>query len=452
MGIWSLLKIVLGYMAYLFLGVDQGVINKLPFYAGEGNKQAGEEVKNAAFSFMMIVSFLTSIVLLVTAVILRHRYQPEVIVGLCVLSVYVVVINPCVFYQMLLRAKHNFSVLSKSIIFEAVINLILILLLVSKFKIYGLYIVLILVALLNMVFMHLLARYKFSFNLNLKRIAELIKVGFPITVVGFLEWGLTSLDRIMIAKMMGLTYVGYYSIPIMARAYVEQLSGFGTILYPRILEAYGKEQKIEDIKKYVIVPPMVNAYVLPLILGLIFLMVPLLVKKILPQFIPGILAMQILLLDMFFRSCCVQASHFLYTLEKQARLVPLVAASIVMNGIGNYVFIKMGYGIYGVAAATSIVTFVYFIVNQSYAMRHFARKHEIFLFLVKMIVPVAYVTAVVIIMGRFLVIDNDYLEFIVRSCLLMVFSLPLLFYINRTTGVISLVMGMLRRKIGSGTL
>lgn len=453
MGIWSLLKVLLGYVAYLFLGVDKGVANVIPLYAGQGDAKEEEEAKNVSFSFTLLVCVLTGIALLVAAFVLRHKYPKEVITGLCALSAYVILVNLCAFYQIILRTKHNFSVLSRSIIFEAAVNLVLVLFLVSNFKIYGLYATVILVAVLNLIFMHHLAGYRFNFTFKMEKISGLIKVGFPITVVSLLQWALASLDRIMIANMIGVTFVGYYSIPIMAKSYVGQLSGFGTVLYPRIMEAYGKNPSVEDIKRYVLVPPVVNAYLLPAFLGLIFIIVPLLVVKVLPKFVPGILAMQILLLEMFFASCRDQAFHFLVALKKQTKVVPLVIVAILLNIAGNYWLIKKGYGIYGVAWATSVVTFLSFVAIQGYAMIHFAKAQEIILFVGKIVLPLVYTVAVVLLLQKYVVVRNVYVEAGVKSALLMVFSFPLFYYINRKTRIISMIFEMLKTKfVRSGVI
>ena len=448
MGIWSLLTIVLGYTSYLFFGVDKGIVNRIPFYAGQGDERSEEEVKNAGFGFMFLISILTGLGLLVTALILRNRFPVEVVVGLCALSVYLVLNNVCTFYQILLRARHNFSVLSKSMIFEACVNLMLVVLLVRNFKIYGLYVAIILITVLNTLFMHVLARYRFSFRFDPGRILSLAKVGLPITIIGFLQWGLSSLDRIMIAKMIGVTFVGYYSIPIMARSYIGQLSSFGTVLYPRILQDYGEKQSINDIRKYAIVPLTINAYLLPVILGLMFFVGAFVIRMVLPKFIPGILAMQILLIDMFFRSCSYQAEHFLIALDKQTRLIPISVCALALNFTMNYIFIKRGFGIYGVAYATSFVTFLGFIAVQYYAMRHFTRSGEIVSFFIKIVTPFIYTVAIVLLLQRFLVMDNKYIEVAARGCLLLVFSLPLFFYINRSTRVLNLIFEILKNRTG----
>jgi|GEM_PF-1371219 len=453
-GIWSLLKVVMEYSSHLFLGVDKGVAYSIPLFVGGNKLKQEEEIKDAAFSFIAVATLLISICLIIAGFLLKNTYPNATVIGIWALAAYMILDKACTYYRTLLRAKRRFSVLSKTIIFDALINLILIFTLVRFFSIYGLYATVIIVTAVNIIYMHLLAKYTVRFNFNVKVMRNLIKVGFPISIVGTLELVLLNLDRIMIAKMIGITFVGYYSIPLMAKSYVNQLSSFGTVLYPRMLESYGRNENIEDIKKYVTVPLSINAYMLPLFLGLMFFIVPVLIEKILPKFIPGILAMQILLIDMFFRSCYPQAFHFIIAMKKQARVIPIVVAAILLNILGNFILIRKGYGIYGVACATSIVSFLSFVVIQSYAMKHFAGIREIILFLIKIMAPFVYTVAVVAGLNRFIVIDNLYAQMLTRSVLLIIFSIPMLYHINRETGVIKLISKTIRSNIlrkGQGT-
>ncbi|MFA6635544.1 MAG: oligosaccharide flippase family protein [Candidatus Omnitrophota bacterium] len=437
MGAWSLLKVLLGYFHYLFLGVDYGASNKIPFYAGQENREAEEDVKNTALTVMLLAGVLTSVCLLISAIIFRQKLQIEIVVGFYVLSVFVIVNNFCSFYQIVLRAKHNFSVLSKSIVFESIVNLLLTILLVSNFKIYGLYVVLIIVTLINLAFMHFLARYRFKFSLNFNRAKELLKTGFPLMVVGILGWFLVSLDRIMIGIMLGVTFVGYYSIANMAQGYIVQLSGFGTVIYPRMMEAYGKKGDIDDIKKYVVIPPLIIAYFLPSVLGMVYFIVPLLVIKVLPDFEPGVTAVQILLLQMFFAASYTQASHFLVALGKQKMFIPITISAIIVNVVGNYIMIKNGFGIYGVAAVTSFVAFLNFVIFQTYAMKHFSGFRRISFFLCKVIFPLLYTATVVLLLNRNVHSQSYLLEIFFKISILLISSLPLYIYIEKKTNIIS---------------
>lgn len=445
MGIWSLLRLGIDYGSFLLLGVDQGMLFKIPFYSGQNDKDQEEIVKNSAFSFMFIVSLLTAFILIVLAVVLRHKYPPQVTSGLCIVSLYMILDRICGYYQLLLRAKQRFSVLSKVLIFDSIINLVLIILLVKQFKLYGLYVTIMCVAIFNTIFMHSIARYKVNFALDLGKIKKMMKIGLPITGMAILQWGLSSVDRIMIAKMIGITFVGYYSITVMARTYINQLSGLGTVLYPKVVEAYAREGNIADIKKYTIIPVAINAYLVPLILGGVFFIGPLLIKMFLPKFIPGILPMQILLFDMFFRSCSPFAVYFFVALKKQNRLLVIFLTALLFNIVINYWAIKQGWGMNGVAVTTSFISLLVFLAVQYYAMRHFSNSREIFTFFVKVFIPIAYMALTLCFIQTYVHIVNPYLDTIIKSFLMLLIYLPFIIKINKDTQIINMLVNLLKK-------
>jgi O-antigen/teichoic acid export membrane protein len=447
MGIWSLLRIALDYSTLTALGVGEAVAFKIPFLKGKGRKKEQADVANSAFGFLFWASMLSAALIIIGAIIFRYRYPIEVISGLIVIAAYMILQRISSYYLVVLRANSNFFVINRLVIFDSIINLILVFLLVKTFKLYGLYVTVILLAALNCLFMHFLAGYRIVLKFDLKKIYPLIKFGIPLFLLGFLGTIFASIDRIMIAKMIGVVSVGYYSIAIMAKNYlVGATNNFGIVTIPRIMEAYGKEEKIEHIKKFVTVSAEAISYILPSFLGIIFLTVPLFISKVLPQFVPGIIAAQVLLLDIFFRSCCPQARQFLVALGKQARIIPIVVPAILLNIFLNYIFIKKGWGIGGVALGTSIASFFNFTLILFYAMAHFTDYRKILLFFLKIIFPLVYTAVVVVGCNYFISIENPYLKLSLNLTILFFASLPLFVYIDYKTHVLRMLFKFLSKR------
>lgn len=447
MGIWSILQVVLSYLAYLSLGVADAATYKIPFYKGANDKLSEEEVKNTAFSFIFLVSLLSSAGLIIVAVLLRGKYPVEIIVGLLSLAIYIILQRIYAFYALVLRAYKNITLLSRSIIFDSIVNLILIFLLVRQFKLYGFYVTISVLAVLNTLFVHFSARYDISFKFSFKRLKSLITFGLPLSLSGFLDEILKSIDRIMIANMMGLTFVGYYSVAIMGRNYISNLSfGLGVVTIPHIQEIYAKNQEIRDIKKFVITPTLILSYVLPPLLGIIYLVSPLFVQIILPKYTSGITALQIMLLSTFFLSCTPSAGQFLATIGKQARLIPISLTAIIINTGLNYIFIKNGFGISGVAAATSFSSFFIFLITLIYAMKHFTGIKEITVFIFKIMWPLLYIIGIIFGCDYFINKGNLYLEAGIKIIITVIASLPLFYLINKKTSIFNIIIKSIRGK------
>ena len=115
------------------------------------------------------------------------------------------------------------------------------------------YIAVCLLVVLNTFFLYFLSKYEVRFSFRLKGIGELVNYGFPLLLLSFFSVILLTIDRIMIAKMLGLTFVGYYSIGVMGRTYgLSASSHLSAVTIPRLLGEYGKRESIEDVKKFVI--------------------------------------------------------------------------------------------------------------------------------------------------------------------------------------------------------
>jgi O-antigen/teichoic acid export membrane protein len=448
MGIWNLLKVIMSYCNYNTLGAAAAVAYKIPFFQGKKDQHAVSEIQNSFFSFSMLAASLTSAGLLVVAFVLKQKFSVEVVVGIYIISIYTILQKIYNTYVIFTRAYKDFTALSKLIWIDSLLNLLFVFLLVKHFKLYGLYASVILTIILDILCLRYLTKYELKYQIVWRRIVELIKYGTPILISGILSTILFTTDRIMIAKFIGVTQVGYYGIGIMARGYVYALSNdFSTIVMPHMAEYYGSTAKTEHMEKIVAVSTEVIAYLLPFALGGIFIVFPLLVNIVLPQFTPGILVMQILLLDMFFRSCAPQFKHFLIVVGKQTKLMFITILAIILNILLNYLFIKRGWSIYGVALATSITSFFVFLVILLYMTSLVSNKRSIYKLIFKIMLPLSYAAFVVLSIDRFINIQSLIIKTMVNLFILIIFYLPLLIYINRKTKVFVLIKENLKDKI-----
>ncbi len=447
-GIWAMLKIVLDYCGYLILGVNKAAVYKIPFYLGKGDKKKAVEVQDLAFSFILVASLVASIGLISIGFIFINKWPIEWIVGFFALSVFMILNRIYLFYILLLRAKGNFSVISKGIIFDAIMNLILVVTLVRNFSLFCLFIVICILEVLNTLFLYFLSKYTIRFKFQLKGILELVKYGIPLLLLSVLSMLLRTVDRIMIANMLGLTFVGYYSIAIMGRNYATGISGhLGVVSIPKILGEYGRRENMDDIKKFVIVPTKTIAYLMAPFLALIFFAAPLVVKKFLPQFIPGILSLQILLVSVFFNSCFSQTTQFIIAINKKGKLVIFSVLGILLNIILNYIFIKTGYGIYGVAWGTSLTSFFIFLTIQYYAMAQFEEFKKIVSFFIILLIPFVYILCSVLLIESLICMQNLYVETLFKIMILSIIAIPLFIYIDKDTGVLKSIFRIIRLKL-----
>lgn len=446
-GIWNILQVVMSYFSYLSCGLDIAASYKVPFYRGKNDKDSETETIDSVFTFLLLSSVLAGTIIFIAAFILRNKYPQEVIIGLFAIALIIILQRLYTYYVVILRARSNFSTVSKSVIFDSIVNLILVLCFVTVFKIYGLYLTVALMPVLNVLFIHYLAKYKIRLFFNWRKTLSLIKYSLSLSILGILGNILRSIDRIMIAKMLGITFVGYYSIALLSKNYVVGMyNNFGIVTIPRLFEAYGRGSDVKNIKKFVVVTTETISYLLPPFLAFIFLISPFLIKFALPNFMPGIIAMQIILFDVFFQACSPQLEPFLVAVGKQRQMILINIITIIIAVLLNYYFIKSGLRITGVAIAASLSSFFYFLVCLFYAMLHFATAFEITKFILKIMFPLVYIVGILLISDYSLQILSLYVRLFLKLSIIAVGSIPLMLYIDRKHQVIRVIYSSIRNK------
>ena len=135
----------------------------------------------------------------------------------------------------------------------------------------------------------------------------------------------------------------------------------GIVLYPRFQEIYGRNDSKEEV--FVLMTKVLKVLWAPLIVlvaaGIVFAQY--LIRAFTPKYIAGITAMKIFICGMYFLALSKSFNHFLITINKQMLVLYICVATVLINLTLNIVFVKMGFGIKGVAIATSISYFIYFL-------------------------------------------------------------------------------------------
>ncbi len=447
MGVWSVLKVIIGYASYVNLGTTSTVPYKLPILKGQGKTEEIKALTDVVFNFITVTTFLCSTGVIIYALIFGRNLSQELFIGLIALSVILLSQRVYTYYMILLRAHRNFGVLSKSIVFDAIANLSLILLVVSRFRLYGFYAIAIIMPILNVLFIRRYVTYDLKFSFDLRGLADYIKYGFPLFINGILYQILHSIDRIMIAAMLGLEQLGFYSIALMTESYGTGIAkNFIIVIQPHFLEDFGANG-MEKSSRHVIFYSQVTAYFMAILLSLFFICAPIFIQYALPAFIPGIGALKIFLLSIFFLTIAPYSSNFLVALEKQAKLIPITVLSILLNVALNYILIKKGYGINGAAFATAISAFIAFCVVSIYALKHCESNSSIIKFFIKILFPLFYCCLCLSAVEYLIKLQNFFLETVLKAAVFILFVLPLPLYINKTTGVIRILWDILRDKI-----
>lgn len=446
MGIWSLIRVLFSYTAYSELGALQSVYYKVPLFNGKGEKEKAETVQNVVFSFLVCICVVVSVLTLLAAFILKSRMPKELFVGLVVFPGFFTAQRLYTYFVMLLRANKKFVTLGKTTLFDSSLNLLMVVLLVGKFKLYGLYAATILLPLLDMLFIRHNIKFHIKFKIVTAKIKEYVKFGFPIFVSAMSMIMLYSIDRIMIAKWLGLVPLGYYSIAVMMRTYSTELSNnFASVLSPYFIEDYGKTGDASGVGHSIAKYTEIISCVMAIILGIAYIALPVFVNYVMPRFVPGINAMKAMLFCSFFMVISGHLRNFLVMKEKQKLLMKITFVGIVINILLNYAAVRGGFGITGVAIASSISAFLLFMGISIFALGYI-KGLPVYRFMARVFAPFAYSISVLFVIQRFVTQANPINEGITRLLLFLAAAVVVLIYIDRRTKVAKLFIEVIKER------
>lgn len=441
-GMWSFLRIVVQYADYTELGSTLSIFYKIPYYNGQGNAEEADSVKNNVFSFILLSSSLASLVILGYALLFARDLSREIFFGLLGVAVIVIVEKIFAVHVMLLRADKNYKVLSGSVYFDAVLNLLLVILVVSRFKFYGMIFITIIIPIANTFFIIYHKKYIKSIVLVWRKVISCIKFGFPLYITGILNGILNNVDNIILVGMLGFKELGIYSIAMMAKNYSRQVSvGFGHVVGPYFMEDYGKQVEAKILHAYVTKGTFAIASFMSMVLGLVFIFATPVIMAILPSFSAGLPALRISLIASFFVSLIDFPYDYIVALKQRSSLIFFTVVALVLDIILTYLLIKAGLGINGAAIAATISAAVYMLSLFMYCMRGIISLKES----VRFFVPLIYSIIVVLLLERYIMLPSMWAAAFIKALLFLLASLVTLAMLERETGIIKISFGLIKK-------
>jgi len=194
---------------------------------------------------------------------------------------------------------------------------------------------------------------------NARHILAAVAVGFPISLVWWIFTLQTSVDRVVCASLLGSVRTGYYGIGISLATLLVLIPRItGRVLYPGVNRAIGQSADTHALHGLVVRPTLALAVLIPLSQAGFLCVLPLILGRFVPQYLPGLRAAQILVLGAFFLGLTRNGANYLIATDRQGTFLRYVIVCLVVNLAVNLVVVHMGYGIEGVAVSTMLAGFL----------------------------------------------------------------------------------------------
>lgn len=430
-GIWQGTKLVLQYGSNLHLGVRDGMHRELPIL--KGKKESGQQaaITDVTFTFNFIVAMVVSLGILFSTFLITMRSELRLSLQFMSAMIFLQYLNS--FYGILFRANSKFGIVSRVALING-LGSVFSIALVFFFGLSGFLGGQVLRLLVTTAYCWRKSSYVLHWRWDNKVLKALILIGFPIMLMIFASVIFTTIDRLLILKFLDAKSLGVYSLGNLIFAPLLMIfTASNSVMYPRFAEKYGETGDPSSLRRHISVPMANLAAAIPVLIGGIYIALPLLARVFLPDYTEGVLAARILIFGLFFCSISGMAGNMLITINKQVLYLGILLGGALLNFGFSYGALRLGYGIEGVAVGTSLAHFLYFLTSSVIAMRYTkATYKECGKVLLKVLGPVFYVGVVVLSLSTFLPITSEppegmILQTIVREVVLVGCSSYLLY-------------------------
>jgi len=374
-GIWNAVSLVLVYGAYLEFGALSAMGRDLPFHYGQGDLEKAAALEGAARRTTIFGGLIAALFVLAFSFLPSH--SSKMALGLQAMAIVLILQQVYTYHRIVLRSHNCFKELSQQQVLLAVVSSGLAILFVVFYGFVGRLVAAILAQ--AVIVLYALRRNPWIAvpKFNLPDVWSAMRVGLPILMSGFVLSLLATIDRLMVITFLGEKQLGYFGLALLLTSVVSLIPAIASqVLYPRITHQFGSSGKnVEALRSFILTPPKILSALLPILIGSLYLSLPLGISVLLPSYTPGITAARIVVVGIFFFGILGLTDYFLVTIGKLKQYALFGCIALLLNIILDYLFLQLGYGIEGIALGGTLITyFFYSIIVIGYALSHYTKR------------------------------------------------------------------------------
>lgn len=369
-GLWNLLSLIIDLSDSSHLGSRTAIRYIIPGLDREKKFAEIDTIQGSVYNGTLFIILCVAIGLTIYSLLCGKSV--EVKIGIAV-SAILVILNW--YYQYLieiLKAHQNFKIINASNYFTSTLKVVSGCLLVYAFGIYGLFVTVTLTLYLTIVFIKKRYQPPKKNDFELQVFLKLIKDGYPILIIDTVLLILKMTDQLLITNYLGLELLGYYSIATLIADIMLRIPlASREVIEPKMAENIGILPLEKTLSLYYLKPLYSNAYYGGFFFLGVFFFLPVVLPYLLPRYIHGVGAAQILAFGAIFMALSYTPRGIITLNKWQLKTTLLEVIAIVINLIIGGLAIYYHYGINGVAVGATASYFalfclIYFYVAYQY--------------------------------------------------------------------------------------
>lgn len=444
LGVWLGLGILIMYGNYVHLGLDYGLGIRLPYYRGREDAEREDQAQDSAYVAWTALSVLFGAGLAAYALLMP---QPSALVrwGLLAIAAMVPLEQQSAFFgRWQTSSPIDFKLGSYIAVGRSLLTFVLMIPGAWFFGVPGVVGAAFLVSAATCGLWLANTPYHFRRRFSMPVLREMFVIGLPILVVSIAGVIIQTVDRVIIVTLLGAASLGLYGITGLGGNFLYGiLSQAGNAMSPHIAAAMGRSGgDATQLESFLRRPTIAFAFASAFAIMMLAVLVPPFVMLVVPKYSAGIPAFYLFVPGFFFLGTILTANNILNMVlierRRQRIVVYIQAAAIAVEAGCAIGFIQLGWGIAGVALASTLSYMVYGLsilgFATYYVMDQPARRVA---FLAQVFLPLASSAAVaaLVIWGGDLLIPNLVLRTVVEAAVASAAGLALLSWANASLGI-----------------
>jgi len=209
-------------------------------------------------------------------------------------------------------------------------------------------------------------------KLSMRLVRLLLRIGAPLAALSFADYNLVYIDQVMVISLLGRDALGVYWLVMFSSTLLSLApAALGGVVGPRLLAQFGRNSSVESIAELTWEPVRLLSLTLPILIGAIWLLAPMLIVFLLPLYEPAIAPIRIYSIGAFFLGLNSGVSTTLLALKKHQWNLPIIGGCIGLNVAMDVVLVReLHLQLVGIALGSAITYFVYWMLH-TLLVRHF---------------------------------------------------------------------------------
>jgi len=440
-GVWNLVTILISYSNYADLGANTGLLYKAPRLLGQGRDKEAKNITEQIYLATWVILGGSSLFIFVVSFLpieLIEKYAWAI----RLLSSGIIIFAFVNFYNVEARIRDDFLSLSIATIIGAVVSIALTVIFsftIEENRVVAFAIAWLLGIGVGAVIIGIRFRIPVSLPLDWKLLWNVIRLGFPLSIIPIVFTLFQSIDRWLLAVIAQPEELGYFALGAVMGLFLCMIPNtLGVVMSARLIKSLGIKNNSIYSTKIVVYSLWVSVYIMTIVTGGIVLCMPFILHYLLPSYMSGLYVLEILVVANCLLFPLPIATNFLLASHKMKALLLFNVSAILIE----IFLILICYNLWGIQGAAwavfvsdvilaiAILTLTMLLLNQSLIQSFLSVFNYYWPIILGVFVPVILINHQI--EGNLM---NDIFQLLISSLKYLLYLLPVLVVSMWTNGI-----------------